>query len=45
VLFIGNEVEHLIDWPVDDKFACYACHANPPSSPSMLGPAVAGQQG
>jgi hypothetical protein len=45
VPFIGNEVEHLIDWSVDDQFACYACHANPSSSPSMLGAAVAGQQG
>jgi hypothetical protein len=26
VSFIGNEVEHLMDWSMDDKLTLYLCH-------------------
>jgi hypothetical protein len=43
--FVGNEVEHPMDWSMEDELALYLCHGVGTSSAVMLGAAVVDQQG
>ena len=45
VAFVGDEVEHLLDWSMDDELTLYLCHGECTSLAVMVGGVVVGQQG